>query len=411
LKIWIINHFAYGPDQSAGTRHFEFAKELQKLGQCPLIISSSFYHKGRKEYRLKSREKYRRENLYGVLFQWIKTPPYINNPFKRMWNMIVFAWRVYLCSWKKENENPDVIIGSTPSLLSSFAGLLIARRYKTPFVLEVRDIWPDSLNDVGGISRSHPVFVLFKCLEKFLYKKSDLIITLLPNSFEHIVTNGGNRKKIVWIPNCVNLKEKPPLPSKSNRSPFTLTYFGAHGIYNGLDKLIEAASILKERGWDKSEICILLIGEGPSKNGLIKKSYELNVQELVHFKGAVPKKNLWAAIESTDSFLMIVKPMKSLEKGISPNKLWDYLSAARPVIFSTVNGDSLAIDSKAGLSVEPGNARALADGIEKLYKVDEKIRLKLGENGRKYAELYADLPKLAKKLDYLLKDIVQRQQN
>src|SRR5699024_7654541 len=112
VKIWIINHYAYGPDQSAGTRHYSFAKELERRGHEVLVIASSFYHKGRVEARLGAGEKYRRESLEGVLFQWLRTPKYLNNPFKRLWNMSVFAWRVCFGHWREGGEKPNVIIGS-----------------------------------------------------------------------------------------------------------------------------------------------------------------------------------------------------------------------------------------------------------------------------------------------------------
>ena len=400
LNVWIINHFAYGPDQSAGTRHYEFAKALLDKGHDVLVVASSFYHKGRKEMRLGPKEKHHRENLYGVPFQWIRTPPYKNNPLARLWNMGVFAWRVYDGRWMKASDCPEVILGSSPSLLAALAGLLAARKLKIPSILEIRDVWPDSLKDIGGLSKWNPVYIFFKFIERYLYKHSDHIITLLPDSLQHIISKGGERNKITWIPNGVDLSNRPSLPRKNYKAPFTITYFGAHGPYSGLEKLIEAAAILRDRSWQKDSTRFLLIGEGPKKH-LIERSEALGVVDFFDFRDPVPKKNLWDNISNTDVFLMIALPIDAHKKGISPNKVWEYFAAERPVIFSIEWGDKMAQESKAGIAVTPGDAVSLADGIECLYAMEEKERETLGANGRRYAA-NADIPKLVNKLEDLL---------
>jgi glycosyltransferase involved in cell wall biosynthesis len=407
LNIWIINHFAYGPDQSAGTRHYEFAKALQEKGHDVLVIASSFYHKGRKEMRLGPKEMHRRENLYGVPFQWIRTPPYKNNPLVRLWNMGMFAWRVYNGRWMNNSDCPEVILGSSPSLLAALAGLLAARKLKIPFILEIRDVWPDSLKDIGGVSRWNPVYIFFKFIEKYLYKHSDHIITLLPNSFQHILSNGGKQDKITWIPNGVDLSNRPPLPRKKYCDPFTITYFGAHGPYSGLEILIDAVAILRDRTWQKESIRFLLIGEGPKKH-LIERSEALGITEFFDFSDPIPKKDLWANINSSDAFLMIALPISAHKKGISPNKVWEYFAARKPVIFSIEWGDRMAQESGAGIAVTPGDAVSLADGIERLCAMDEKKLERLGENGRRYVAANADIPQLVNKLEDLIFQVKEK---
>lgn len=407
MNIWIINHFAYGPDQSAGTRHYEFAKTLQDKGHDILVIASSFYHKGRKEMRLRSNEKHLRENLYGVPFQWIRTPPYKNNPLARLWNMGVFAWRVYNRRWMEDSDSPEVILGSSPSLLAALAGLLVARKLKLPFILEIRDVWPDSFKDIGGVSGWNPVYIFFKFIEKYLYKHSDHIITLLPNSFQHILSNGGKQDKITWIPNGVDLNKRPPLPRKKYGDPFTITYFGAHGPYNGLEKLIDAVALLRDRTWQKDSIRFLLIGEGPKKH-LIERSEALGVTGFFDFRDPIPKKDLWDNISNSDAFLMIALPIAAHKKGISPNKVWEYFAARKPVVFSIEWGDRMAQESGAGIAVTPGDAVSLANGIERLCAMDEKELERLGENGRRYVAVNADIPQLVNKLEHLIFQVKEK---
>ena len=375
-------------------------------GHLLLIVASSFYHKGRYEARLKPCELFRRERLEGVPFQWLKTPPYKNNPVARLWNMLVFSWRVLRRDWLQPNESPDVVLGSSPSLLAALAALLLARKLNIPFVLEIRDFWPDSLRDVGAFSSWHPIYVVFKFIERYLYRNADLIVTLFQNSPEYINANGGRADKIVWVPNGTDINQKDPLPAGSRQNYFSLIYFGAHGPYNDLEKVIEAAVLLQRKGWTGENLRIVLLGDGPSKSSLIEQADRHGVLELIEFRKAVPKQELWDNILDADAFLMIVKPMPSYKKGISPNKLWDYLAAARPVLFSTVGGDQMARESGAGLAVEPGDAQALVDGIETLCGMSEQERERMGQNGRRYAEENANIEHLAVRLENALTKVI-----
>jgi len=406
MNIWIINHFAYGPDQSAGTRHYSLAKALMSRGHQLLIVASSFYHKGRQEVRLMSGELYRRERLEEVPFQWIKTPPYKDNPVARLWNMLVFARRVLQRKWQFQDDLPDVVIGSSPSLLAALAALFLARKLHIPFVLEIRDFWPDSLRDVGAFSSLHPIYGVFKFIERYLYRQANIIVTLFQHSPEYIIANGGRADKIVWIPNGTDIQQKEPLPADNGQRPFTLIYFGAHGPYNGLEKLVEAAALLRSQSWTSASLRIVLLGDGPSKSDLMRQAKQKGVLGLIEFRAAVPKHSLWANIKDADAFLMIIKPMPSYEKGISPNKLWDYFAAARPVLFSTIGGEQMARDSGAGLAVSPGDAAALAGGIEQLCKMSAKARARMGQNGRRYVEENADIEQLALRLENALAQVI-----
>lgn len=406
LKIWMVNHFAYGPDQSAGARHYTLARELQSAGHEVLVVTTSFYHKGRVESRLEPGEYYRRESLYSVPFQWIRTPSYYNSGLMRLVNMLAFSWRVYRGAWRQRGENPDVILGSSPSLTAAFAAYRLARVIGVPFVFEIRDIWPDALNDMGSLSKLNPVFWLFRWIERDLYKRSDYVITLLPNSFDHIRNRGGRNQRIAWIPNGVDLEERTPLPEKSGGHPFVFMYFGAHGPYNGLDVVVDAAALLKQRGWDKTRLRFVLLGEGPSKARIIKLANDADVSDLVEFRPAVSRQRLWHHIEDADAFMLVVRPMRAWEKGISPNKLWDYFAAARPVLFSTVGGHALAEESNAGVAVEPGDPGALADGVEHLVGLGSDKVNEMGRNARAYVENTANIPLLADRMMYVFRGVV-----
>lgn len=409
MKIWIVNHFAYAPDQSAGTRHYSLARSLEKNGDKVLIIASSFYHKAREE-RLRAGEEYLREGVDGVTFQWIKTPAYANGSFSRLWNMVVFACRVTLGRWFRREERPDVILGSSPSLLAALGAYLLAKRLKVPFVLEIRDIWPESLADLGLISKRNPAFIFFKKVEHYLYKRSDAILSVLPGLESYVKHELGKEKRVFWVPNGVDLKERPVLAQKNCRaSPFFIYYMGAHGFYNGLNTVLDAVHTLKEKGFSSKDLKIVFMGDGPEKASLKTYAGDIGVDSLVEFRDSVQKKMLWSAIQDADAFLLNLRPMPSLERGLSPNKLWDYMAAGRPVIFATSGGGELAKITGAGISVAPGDSDDLASGIEQMVNTERSVRDMMGRKGRQYAEAVADMPNLALKLQKILRSVADKQ--
>ena len=128
MRIWILNQYAYTPDQTAGTRHFSIAKKLIEKGHDVLVIASSFYHKNREELQKYDSEAYMHENVYGVPYNYVRTPPYTGNRGGRVWNMLVFAFRVLRLTGLKNEPKPELIIGTTPSPFFSFSAYKIARK-------------------------------------------------------------------------------------------------------------------------------------------------------------------------------------------------------------------------------------------------------------------------------------------
>jgi glycosyltransferase involved in cell wall biosynthesis len=400
MKIWLVNHFAYGPDQSASTRHFEFARALKERGHEVLIVASSFYHKGRREDRLSAGEKYKRQELSGVWFQWLRTPPYGNSALARLWNMVVFAWHVRAKKWCNDLDAPDVVLGSSPDLLSALGAYWLAKSEGARFIFEVRDLWPEALVDLRAFSRRNPAYWVFKWMERFLYRKANEIITVPPESEEYIIENGGNSSKIWVIPNGVNLEQRPPL-MKQHSGPFTLVYFGAHGRYSGLTILADAAEILRQKGWGSTDVRFVLIGD-PPKNDIEERISELDVDAYFDLHPAVPKSQLWKEIDDADAFLMIAMPLEAHKQGISPNKMWEYFATGKPVLFSIHGGEALVKRSQAGIAVRPGSSLALAEGIEWLAELPKYEREKLGKNGREYVEREGDIRLLAERMERAL---------
>ncbi|MGC9019436.1 MAG: glycosyltransferase, partial [Candidatus Bipolaricaulaceae bacterium] len=171
MNIWIFNHYAIPPDLPGGTRHYDLGRELVKRGHRVVIFATSFHHYLHRETRLRPGERWKVEDVDGLKFVWIRTPPYQRNDWRRVRNMVAFAVRAWQLGHKlpklaPEIGNPDVVIGSSPHLLTPLAAYWVARHYRVPFVMEVRDLWPQTIIDMGELSARHPITKALQALER-----------------------------------------------------------------------------------------------------------------------------------------------------------------------------------------------------------------------------------------------------
>lgn len=399
MNIWILNHYAGTPDYPS-TRHYDLSKELVRRGHVVTIFASGFHYQKFVEIRLAKGEKWKVQDYDGVKFVWIKTTLYKGNEWRRIVNMLSYAWRVIWIG-KKFKEKPDVIIGSSVHSFAVVSAYILSNIKKSHFFFEVRDLWPQTLIDMGALSEKSSVTWGLRKLEKFLYKKAEKIITLLPYADQYIINLGISKEKIVWIPNGVDLSRYENIKKYNGRisNQFTILYLGAHGKANALDVILDAASILQDKGLDN--IKFVFIGDGPEKKSLIEYSESKGLKN-VEFRDAVPKNEIYKVMGEADAYVFNLEALSLWKYGISSNKLFDYLASGRPILFSGNSANNPVEEAKAGITVPPRNPSALAEAIIKLFSLPKEERIKMGENGWEYIRKNHDIKILAERLERLL---------
>jgi glycosyltransferase involved in cell wall biosynthesis len=384
-----------------GTRHYNFARELIKRGHEVCLIAANYNHFSH-QFIATPAAFGEIDAQFDVPFVWIPTPAYEGNTIKRLHNMVSFSLRLLRKKYLSKNNPPDVIIGSSPHLFAALSGELLARHFNIPFVLEVRDLWPAVLVDLG-VSRYHPMIKLMQWIEKYLYRRATHIITLLPGASAYLEKFSVPAQKITWLPNSVQLDVIPQYKQKSDTDKFTIMYAGTHGLANDLETILKAANILQQKKCAHT-IRIRLIGDGPEKPRLKSLALRLNLST-VEFCDPVSKKEIYSVLNEADVFVILLTDSPVFRWGISPNKLFDYLAMERPIIFG-INSPFNPIEKfKAGISIKPGDPAALADAILQLFLLPQNELDAMGKRGGEFVRKYHHLSHLTDSLEALLKNV------
>lgn len=397
-NVWILNHYAQELGGAGGTRHFHLAEYLQTYGWRATVIAASVEHQSGKQ-RLSPGEMQRCDHFKGVPFLWVRTPEYQGNGGGRMRNMLAYTWAVLQRRTTAALPRPDVVIGSSVHPFAAVAGAVLASRFKVPFIFEVRDLWPQTLVDMGRLRDDALMTRALRLLERWLYRRAVRTVVLLPLAWQYIVPLGIAKENVVWIPNGVDLSLFPRAtqPPEHGDGVFTLMYFGAHGQANGLDNVLRAMQHVQERA-DGRHIRLRLIGDGPLKPALLQQADALGLHN-VTFEPPVPKSQIPALAAQADAFVIAVLSLPNLYRfGISMNKLFDYLAAERPILMASDAANSPVAEAQAGLTVHPDQPEALADAIVEIANTPLAQRQSMGRAGREYVEQNHGFDQLAQRL-------------
>ncbi len=397
--IWIVSQYASTPQTGVYNRHYNFANEWAKSGFKVYVISSGVHHFLRKKPILNN--KFTEQKIANNFsFIWINLIRYKSSHDKRR----VLGWLLFtlnLLKLDKKISTPDVIYYSSPAPFGVLSSYKIAKKYSAKLVFEVRDIWPLTLIELGNYSSNHPFIKLMQWIEDFAYKNSDIVISNLKNAIEHMESRGLDSKKFHWIPNGIYSNEiidKQFLSEKFLEQiptdKFIVGYLGTLGLANCIESLILSAEYLKS----KKDIIFILVGDGKEKRNLISLAKQKNLNS-IYFIDSIPKNQVHAMLKKFDILWLGAKNSKLYKYGIAMNKLYEYFYAAKPIIYAINSGGYNPVtEAKAGVQVEPENAKDIGNAILKLYSLSSSEREKIGQRGYKFVLKNYEIINLSNKL-------------
>lgn len=397
-RFWIFNHYATTPSTGPLLRHYYFAQYLKEKEIETTVFAANELHQTGDTVDTHGKP-YLRTEEEGVPFVFVKTCKYQGNGISRVKNMLSFFFGLLKISkgYAKQYGKPDVIMGSSAHPLTSIAGILVARRFHVPAIVEVRDLWPEAIFSFGKVKMNSLIGRLLSAGEKWMYVHADAIVFTKEGDVDHIkemgwdTEHGGkiDLKKCYYVNNGVKLTdyyasmEKDVLDDPDLADDhFRVVYTGTIRPVNNVGNLLDAAKLLK----DCPDIRFLIFGGGSQLEMLKKRAEDEQITNVV-FKGFVEKKYIpYILSRSSVNILNYSQSQYNWSRGNSSNKLFEYMASGKPIISTVKMGYCILEKYQCGLSLEECTPQALAEMIRKIHDMPEGTYAQMAENAREGAK-------------------------
>lgn len=413
MRVWIINHYAIPPSMGGLVRHYYFSRYLRKMGHDVRIMTASEIH-NTEINMIRDGSLYREEMMDGIPYTFLKTRDYSGNGLSRIYNMLEFPVRIQQVVKKlvKGGERPDVIYTSAPTIFAAGSALIAARRLKVPCVVEIRDIWPESIVEYKGMSRKNPIIAVLYQLEKWLYRGADRLIFTMEGGKDYICEKGWEKQvpleKIRNLNNGVDLeefdrnREEYQLEDADllDEQTFKVVYTGSIRLVNNLGKVVEMAEYMKQHGEDK--IRFLLYGDGTEREELMEQCRQKGLDN-IRFPGKVEKKYIPFILSKSDLNLNHVKQTGIMRFGCSLNKQFDYFASGKPVLSDLTVSYDLIERYGAGVTLPTQDTEVLCQEVLRFAHIPKEEYGQYCKNARHAAEQY-DYQELTQKLLEILQE-------
>lgn len=408
MNIWCISKYA-SPAKYAKSpaRLFHLCQEWQKLGHEVHLFTSDSNHLA---HFPETAQVYEKEYIEGVWVHWFKTKKYSKTAsIARILSWFDFERRLF--GFKHQQLNPpDVVLVSSLSIFSILYGYYLKKKYGGILVFEVRDIWPLTMTEEGGISKYHPLTLLIGAIEKFGYRVADLIVGTMPKLDEHVRTI---IKKRHFNFHCAPLGFHPEnyVESSVKKNIFVgqfpenkiiVGYAGSMGITNALEPYIEAIYQLRHN----NRFHFVLVGGGD-----LRTQFEGRLKgcENVTFLPRIEQEQVKDLLACCDVLYLSTKNSKVWEYGQSMNKVVEYMLAAKPIIASYTGYPSMINEAECGYFVKPEEDESSSEAIIRVLcevaempKSEQKM---MGERGKQWIYQYRTYALLAQQYLEKIKSI------
>ena len=411
MHILYLHQYFATRKGTTGTRSYEFARYLVGKGHRVTMMTSGLENREFPVLKDKKYAEFETEGINVVAISAAYNDPQVGtgmSGLQRIFKFYQFAWLA--CRVGKKLPAPDVVFATHTPLTIGLAGLTLGRYFNVPFVFEVRDLWPEALVNVGALKNPLVIWWLERMAKK-IYSGAKHIVALSPGMKEGIIRTGVSVNKVTVIPNASDLDLfRPEIDGSAQRQRlglkdrFAAIYFGAMGLANGLEYVIEAARILADRG--NNNIVVMLLGSGGKRADLKKLTSEYELKNVIFSDPAYDKERLAQIVAGCDVCLTIYRATK--EHTWSPNKMFDALAAGKPVLINVPGWLGETIEkNNCGRCLDAHRPEMLADSLQELAANPELCR-QMGKNARELAEREFDRRKLANLFENVLIEAVSK---
>lgn len=368
MNILYINHYAGSDVHGMEFRPSYLAKEWKKKGFDTTIVAANFSHLRKVNPTVS--EDFQEEKVEGIDYCWVKTKKYDGSGVYRILSMVQFVLKLIINAKDISNKyKPDVVICSSTYPFDTYAGQKISKYSKAKLIHEVHDLWPLTPMELGGYSKNHPFIKVMQRAEISAYKKSNSVISILPNIKEYVDTL-DIKANIINIPNGILLKdEENKMPANERikdkvkqlreEGHFIVGYAGGISISNAILDLVKAAEVLKDK-----KFAFIIIGDGIKKDQFMEYKKQHNLDAVYSFD-PINKKEIHNTLLEMDALYIGSKKSKLYRYGISANKVFDYMLTGKPIIDALDTEHSPLNYSNVSFRAKAEDVGAIAKAIER----------------------------------------------
>ncbi len=391
MRILFFSHY-YTPEGNApATRVSALCERWAKAGHdvtvvtCPPNVPNGVVYDGYANKRTS-------EVVNGVKVERVKLYIAANKgAIKRMFNYVSYFLKSLLAALRL--PKPDVVIATSPQIFCGYAGVWYKRLRRVPLVMEIRDIWPESMFAVGARVPKIGIWGL-ELIEKAMYRKCDRLVTVGQGYYDRLVEKGVPKEKMSIVMNGTDLAVYSPREKNAELlkkygldGKFVVSYIGTVGMACGLEVVLDAAEIISRVEVEKGrvfrsegvrEVVFVVVGDGAQRAQLEEDAKKRGLANVV-FTGRQPKSSMPDWVSSSDASLVHLKASE-LFTTVMPSKIFESAGCKRPIIMG-VDGyaKKLVMDAGAGLDMKPESAESLVECVKKLVE-DSELCKRLGEN-------------------------------
>jgi len=416
--IWLWNHDAMRMADDQAGRHFWFADNLIKRGYNAVVFCANTNHFNGQVKEMHS--PFCIEKSGEVTFVFIKCITYEGNGVKRIANWVSFYLGLHK-SYKKIISmlcKPDIILASSVHPLTMVAGVQIAKKLKVPCIAEVRDLWPEAIFNVDKAKKDSLLGRVLRVGEHWIYRNADALIFTKEGDTDYLKEKGWTTKqggdvdldKCYYINNGIDYDEfcerivSEPLEDKDLiNDKFNVVYTGTIRPVNDVGMIVKAAELLQQR--DITDIEFLIYGDGTERARLekyVKDNGILNVK----FKGYVARKHIPYILNCASvNLLNYAQGKYNWTRGVSSNKLFEYLVSGKPVISTVQTGYDIIVKNQCGIALQECTPSALAEAILCIKNMESVQYKEMGQNALDTG-LEFDVKNLVDKLESILNSLL-----
>ncbi len=393
MRILFLSHYFPPEINAPASRTYEHCKVWAAAGHKVTVVTCFPNHPAGIIYPPYRNRLWQREERDGIQVIRLLTYATANEGFvKRTANYVLYLIMVSLFVWRLPKA--DVVVSTSPQFFCGLAGYLVSRVKRAPWVLEIRDLWPESILAVGAI-KNRRIIAALEWLERFAYAKAARIVSVTDSFVPHIEARGGAGKTEV-VKNGADLSLFKPEPRDEAfarqlgvEGKFVAAYVGTHGMAHGLDSLLEAARLLR----NDDRFAFVMAGGGAERARLVEKRDAFGLSNVIMLE-QMAKEDMPRLWSICDASLVLLRDLP-LFTSVIPSKIFESMAMGVPILLG-VRGESAAIIETAGCgkAIPPEDPEAMAQALREMFD-DPALCARWREAGKAYVLDHFDREVLA----------------